>query len=291
MGLQGIDYKIDMIRLKTKVLNDNFTLFLEKNNFVSVVGDGFCATDVGCGYYRSYKYNDFKHNFTFRENPYFEGEKRILGCEFSFWIGFQHNMEKPGEKSTLVIEFNPQKCLIKGNLKGILQWYFRDSFEVVSVDVAIDIPVNINDLIVTKGRKKVFKLFDYGQDDKTYYIGEGHGRVKVYNKKIEANLDYELTRYEISLKVGLKVSKLYDLELKLDLEKVFYLNKEYEGDSTFKAILYAVLNGFRVEELTRDFKTKIKGYLRENNFIEVNERRVKSTIIDYFDFYSVYING
>ncbi|MBQ9658484.1 MAG: hypothetical protein IJV31_06930 [Clostridia bacterium] len=43
-------------------------------------------------------------------------------------------------------------------------------------------------------KKSTLLTYDCGGDDKTYYIGKRDNRIKIYNKKIESNLDYDLTR-------------------------------------------------------------------------------------------------
>ena len=53
-----------------------------------------------------------------------------------------------------------------------------------------------------KERKKDFRMFSCGYDNKTYYIGRSNNRIKIYNKKLESNLDYDLTRVEITSKIA-----------------------------------------------------------------------------------------
>ncbi|MFR8104031.1 MAG: hypothetical protein ACLU8F_02950 [Clostridia bacterium] len=87
-----------------------------------------------------------------------------------------------------------------------------------------------------------------GYDDRTYYMGRSDNRIKIYNKKIESNLEYNLTRVEITSKINLKVKdiKYYDYDIKLPelfLNNYLYSFKDYE-DRTLLAVLYAVQSRF-----------------------------------------------
>ena len=57
-----------------------------------------------------------------------------------------------------------------------------------------------------KGRKKDFRMFSAGFDNKTYYMGRSN---KIYNKKIESSLDRDLTRMEITSKLDLNINNIY----------------------------------------------------------------------------------
>ena len=50
----------------------------------------------------------------------------------------------------------------------------------------------------------IFYIDFGGYDNKTYYIGRSNNRIKIYNKKLESNLDYDLTRVEITSKIDLE---------------------------------------------------------------------------------------
>lgn len=103
---------------------------------------------------------------------------------------------------------------------------------------------------------------------KLFIFGKTDNRIKIYNKKIESNLDIkgDLTRIEIS-------KKLDDYEVKkicfyhfdnvfpdLYLNEYLYSFKDYE-DKTLLAILYAVQNDFPIDNLTRRYKEKVKNLL------------------------------
>lgn len=118
----------------------------------------------------------------------------------------------------LTVEFNPNKLKDNKFLLHILglsgNWVIR------SLDLAMDLKVNILDLNLDFSGRRHMKIFSNGYDDKTIYLGSNDGRVKVYNKKIESNLNIigDLTRVE--------VSKVYD---NYDIKKIafFHFGKDF----------------------------------------------------------------
>lgn len=111
-------------------------------------------------------------------------------------------------------------------------------------------------------------MFSQGGDNRTYYLGRTNNRIKIYNKKIESGLDYDLTRLEISSKLDFEVNMIdfyhYDIELpELYLNNYLYSFNDYE-DKTLLAVLYAVQCGFNLNDLSRRYKDKVKSLLEGN---------------------------
>ena len=116
---------------------------------------------------------------------------------------------------------------------------------------------------------------------------------KVYNKKKESNLNIqgELTRVEITRELDdfcISDVKLlnYDNNFpSLYLNKYIYSFEDYK-DRTLFALLYAVQNGFPIQDLSRRYREKIKnlfegGYkIRFNNSLATDVLR--KTIFYYF---------
>ena len=249
----NLTYSIDMIRLKT---------YISYNKFSSIE----FAFDTVYQEYVSKKYTSARmEQFFFNYNIEIEEGK-------SFWFGFLHNTEKRGEvtdtqgKYNFTIEFNPNKLkdnfLIKYLLNISNEWYLR------SYDLAIDIKVNILDIIFDKGRKRKVQTYSNGFDDLTYRIGcsESDVKLKIYNKKIESKLDipYDLTRIEISRKLeDFPISAIKTLKFGQENFPEIFLNNyicslsEYQ-DKTLYAIVYAIQNGFPLNNLSRVYKEKIK---------------------------------
>ncbi len=108
-------------------------------------------------------------------------------------------------------------------------------------------------------------MFSKGGEDRTYYIGRTNNRIKIYNKKIEKGLDYELTRLEITSQLDYEVNMIdfynYNVTLPdLYLNNYLYTFKDYE-DKTLLAVLYAVQSGFNLNDLSRRYKDKVKNLL------------------------------
>ena len=119
-------------------------------------------------------------------------------------------------------------------------------------------------------------MFSAGYDNKTYYMGRTNNRIKIYNKKIESGLDYDLTRVEITSKIDLNIKDIlfysYDVKLPdLYLNNYLYTFKDYE-DRTLLAILYAVQSGFSLNDLTKRYKFKVKKLLKGNYKINLQNK-------------------
>lgn len=244
----NMTYSIDMIRLKTYITYSTFTEIEFRFNTV--------WKEYVKKYYTTGRMKEFFYNYNIE-----------VGEGLSFWFGFLHNTEKrePNEynKYNLTIEFNPNK--LKDNkiifyllsLSG--EWYIK------SYDLAIDIDVNILDLIVDSSGRQQLKIISNGYDDKTYSLGKGDGRLKVYNKKKESNLNIlgDLTRVEISRVLeDYPITRVHlyhfgDVFPKIYLNRYVMSLSDYK-DKTLLAILYAVQNGFPIRDLSRNYKEKIK---------------------------------
>lgn len=119
-------------------------------------------------------------------------------------------------------------------------------------------------------------MFSQGGEDRTYYIGRSNNRIKIYNKKIESNLDCDLTRVEITSKIDFKVNLIdfyyYDVNLPdLYLNNYLYSFKDYE-DKTLLAVLYAVQSGFNISDLSRRYKDKVKSLLEGGYRIQIENK-------------------
>ena len=103
---------------------------------------------------------------------------------------------------------------------------------------------------------------------KLLHMEKNDGRFKIYNKKIESNLNItgDLTRIEISREVDdfpigdLKLFSYGNMFPSLYLSNYLYSFNDYK-DTTLLAILYAVQNGFPLKDLSRRYKEKDKNYV------------------------------
>lgn len=278
-SFNNLTYSIDMLRLKTYITYDKFAS-LE-----------FAFDTV-------YKQYVLKKYTSARMESFFFNYQIEISEGVSFWFGFLHNTEKRGEienhtdKYNFTIEFNPNKLkdnfLIKYLLNISNEWFLR------SYDLAVDLKVNILDIIIDKGKKRKVQIYNNGFDNLTYRIGLNDKKVKIYNKKIESKLDipYDLTRIEISRQYNdFPISNIKLLKFGTDNFPELYLNDyicsltDYQ-DKTLYAIVYAVQNGFPINNLSRVYKQKIKKLFEGGNKIRFTDKDatqvLHQTIFTYF---------
>ena len=119
----------------------------------------------------------------------------------SMTIGFCFNGNTKEESRKCFIDFNPNK-LCHYDLFWQDYTFIRSVsalFELSRMDIAMDIPTHRNNILLRKD-KRCYTLKEYSSDNRTEYLGQRNkaGRVKIYNKQIEASLDYPLTRIEVT---------------------------------------------------------------------------------------------
>lgn len=274
-------YTIDMLRLRADLTYEEFSKIEFRINSI--------FKEQVKNEYTSFGISEFKHNYNIEVK---EGS--------SYWFGFIHNseiinktkgMQNPNTRYNFTIEFNPNKVEINGLLKYILS--ITKNWTIKSADFAVDIPINILDLCgLDKGRKKDFRMFSAGFDNKTYYMGRSNNRIKIYNKKIESSLDRDLTRMEITSKLDLNINNIYFFKYDVILPDLYlndylYTFKSYE-DKTLLAILYAVQNGFPLNDLTRAYKNKVKDLLHGKYQVNIENQYftevLKNCICNIFEW-------
>lgn len=263
-------YSVDMIRIKTCITYSKFSEleFFLNVNYKDKIKKMWLSDRIMC----------FKYNYSIELE---EGK--------SFYFGFHCNNEKisffkSDVKYNFTLEFNPNKIKDNPLLLYILKldgdWYLR------SLDIAVDLKINILDIITSLSGKRTQKTISNGFDNKTIYIGEGDRRIKIYNKKKESNLNIlgDLTRVEVSINfddfrlIDIKLFRLPD-----DLFPVLYLNNylysfsDYK-DKTMFAMIYAVQAGYPIDSLSRRYKDKVKDLLKAGHLIKFN-RKIADEVI------------
>lgn len=272
-------YSIDKIRLKTYI---TYTVFKDlefsiNNIYKDKIKKFWISDRIMC----------FHYNYV------------IEFDEFSFYFGFMHNNENVNYNRgdleyNFTIEFNPNKAkdnsLILRILNKFGKWYLK------RFDLAIDIPINILDIIIDMyGRRKI-QTISYGGDNITHNFGTGDGRVKIYNKKNESDLNIVgyLTRVEVTREYDdFPISNIKRFDFELNMFPKLYLNQYVfsfsditSGDKTVLALLYAVQSGYPLKNLTRSYRKKIEGMLEAGSSIRFNKTSatdvLKQTIYFYF---------
>lgn len=178
----GVVYSVDMVRLEIKTNCSD--------------GDDFCQwlmdkeLEIGdIGYYQSFKAYTYRHLF-------------VVPCgDSTVSIGLQLNDDKRHDSYKGYIEFNPNKVAADCWFNELIT-RVRMTYEEIIVkrwDFAVDIPVAKKNCMMLKDNRN-YTLYQ-GQKGETEYLGRrSHGGfVKLYDKKVESNLDYDLTRLEVTI--------------------------------------------------------------------------------------------
>lgn len=183
----------------------------------------------------------------------------------SFWIGVGLNGKKTAWDRCRV-EFNPNKVGSTLAFARVLKYLCSRTFvsqrKVARFDLAIDIPVVREQCFLVKDRRLYIER-RHGQEY-TQYLGAKSskvGRVKLYNKTVESNLDYPLTRLELTLDPAVPFENV-------NWPRVFYLDTpnilfdKVRVTETERFIIRAIINGFgSLHDLGRKTQDKIRGIL------------------------------
>ncbi len=197
----GIVYSCDKICIMgdieyhyIEMLSNNFEMFLLgeyslcKDDVMpwltTYLLDYKCTTRYGVG--------EYKNNFNFS-----------LSNDSSFYLGYKHNSNKIGSCSWK-IELNPNKCLPCDFFDRLLRFFIcRSKYKTLRIsqaDIAIDFPLPRKNFFLQKD-KRIYSTVNDGLDNITEYLSRhnSNGFCKLYNKSVESKLDYDLTRFEITL--------------------------------------------------------------------------------------------
>lgn len=179
---EGYIYSLDMVRLSLEFVDDKVQNFVSWLNDLDTYRDGI----------------DVKHWLSIKEFTYRDMfNVTLVDCSFVFAIGFNGSAK---DRSKGFIEFNPNKCMYNFMFKEILDKLFSITLDrqVVRFDLAIDIPVPKHLVSLVKDGRNY--QYIKSKDSESEYLGVRNksGFVKLYDKKAESNLDYDLTRLEIT---------------------------------------------------------------------------------------------
>lgn len=156
-------------------------------------------------FFESFKSSGYRYLFVVSGNDKGNVFDANISSSYKFSIGVRHNMDTDKNSMSGFIEFNPNKCDldIVSRFMNIIKKYSNYLgngfyFDLVRFDMAIDI----------KSPRYALKLIKEGKRQYTYiqnkslteYLGVRHteGFVKLYDKREESALDYDLTRLEIT---------------------------------------------------------------------------------------------
>lgn len=133
---QDVTYTIDMLRIRCDITNNEYETLVARLRTI--------YSDQIENFYISTGVSDFHYNYNIK-----------IAENKSFWFGFMHNSEfinKSGSlqndntKYNFTIEFNPNKLEIRGILAYIIKMCYAHCCIIKSIDLALDVNVNILDI-------------------------------------------------------------------------------------------------------------------------------------------------
>lgn len=216
-------------------------------------------------------------------------------------MGFSFNGFKPSEdKYKGYLDFNPNKVSHNkqfwDDYKSIKSACYNSDFEIVRIDLACDIPINREYVILQKDNRK-YALDMRSNINKTEYLGQRSniGFVKIYNKQLESKLNKPLTRVELTIEPTLSsfqehLPKIYDIsnnsQLDYQIEKL---------TDTQKYIIYSewqlIINGLdpgltNFNSLGRKTKEKIRQFiLPDSSLVNFSSSTIFNVINTFLSIY------
>lgn len=208
--------------------------------------------------------------------------------ESSMKCGFGLNGVKSEDNYRGFVEFNPNKVGEFSQFRedfAFLRERFGD-YDVTRVDIAVDLVGVMRDKVFLRKDNRRYKLDAASKTDKTEYLGTRNavGRVKVYNKTLESNLDYPLTRIEITTEPTLDgfrshIPRVYDFSVSVQQKMFSSLNST---DETLLVVFYNAIvenidNGMMLfNRLSRVKRNKLEPFLLpEDTLVKFDDDCVK----------------
>lgn len=263
---QGQIYSIDMVRLtfdageKSQQLSDYISQ-------LSVYGD--C---IEVKYYPNYGQFKYRHLWAFEDDS---------GAAWSMGLTL-------GNKVTIgFLEFNPNKCM---NSQVFNEFWLEFKNMTVTRDIsrwdlAIDIPIDRRQCILTKDKRNYQCILD---KSKTEYLGRrsSEGFVKLYDKKEESKLDYDLTRLEITLKLTTNINNAFPTVLIMDSQEHMMLEEKLGNrDSVLLQLLRASDNmNYYLKQLTYRQRKKLEPYLATDTVLGLDYKAYKQLLYSLVDY-------
>ena len=165
------------------------------------------------------------------------------------------------------IEFNPNKVLNYPQFQSdfeIIKAHMRFA-KIERYDLAIDMPFIRNKIAMIKDNR-IYECIRKSALDFTETLGKRNrvGRVKLYNKQIESDLDYPLTRLEITGDID-----SFNIPSVVDLSKVPKSNKDLITSVLFNDDFTLALSA-----VSAYHRRQIKNYI-SNNILSYDERKIE----------------
>lgn len=264
-----------MIKYHDKIQSGNLTFSIDnivmdlyissqsaRNQLMALLDKLPVSHAVEMVHWSSFRPGTFREQFTIRFQD-----------RTSFWIGAVLNGRKP-VWDRVRMDFNPNKVAeheVFQLLLGYLVGNTRTMHRVVRrYDLAVDIPVLRQDAFLVKDSRAYIER-RHGQEW-TQYLGAKSstvGRVKMYNKAVEAGLHYPLTRLEMTLDPATPYEKVsFPTAYYLDDYQLCFSGQK--ATDTERFIINALLEGCgTLDQLGRGTREKIKKLL--NDYVKAVE--------------------
>ena len=256
----GVIYSVDMIRLSITYLTDKTQILCD------YLSDYELSGDVIITYYESFKFLSYRHLWRVecKYNDVVPGT-----CVFS--LGMDFNGYKQ-ERDKGFIEFNPNKCMNSKHFKKLLDAITRCSLDMTlkRYDLAIDIPTDRRNVRLVRDRRKYELVENKGA--LTEYLGarnEG-GFVKLYDKTKESDLNYVLTRLEITLDNEKKLADVFPTVYIVDVQRAMLgVNNLNDTEMVLLELLQnSETPEYYLRRCGRKTQNKLKQYLvYDNQFV------------------------
>lgn len=210
-------------------------------------------------YFQSFKKYSYKHLWTLKDT---------LDDSVSWTVGLDFGSGSKDDVSRGFIEFNPNKCMNSSLFTEFfdvlrLKSLFR---ELIRYDMAIDIPLPRSQCKLYREGKRTYQYIQK-DDGITEYLGtRSHsGFVKLYDKTIESDLNYPLTRLEITLDKKELFHKVFPTVHYVDPQS--HLFSDDSLSSTAKTLISLLRDcpdrTFYLSQLERHMRKKIEPYLAD----------------------------
>lgn len=239
-----------------------------------------------------YEYVEIQHWQSFKPFSFHDNFSIQFPDSTSFWLGIGLNQLGKTDYSHIQLEFNPNKVAHHGVFCDLHTWLTTNSERInrsiKRYDLAFDIPVERKYVIMLPDRRTYSCIQSNGA--LTEYLGAKSstvGRVKLYDKSAESQLNSPLTRLELTLSPQMEYDELHipdvyvvtDYQLRLDGIKL---------TDTDLFILNAILQHCgQITSLGRGEKAKIKAiidsYLQKVILPLQNFRQIQSQLRNYVE--------
>lgn len=184
----------------------------------------------------------------------------------SFWLGVGFRSCQGKKPSQCKLEFNPNKVAKSAEFVRIFNYLVSNSpmgVEIKRWDLAIDIPVDRRHVTLCKGAG-IYEEYWRSLDNRTQYTGQRNqvGRCKLYNKQLESNLGFALTRFEITLDGSDVLYKLVNSKMPvvtwIDAQMVLEDNSDGFNDTELFVLQMCMEDANRLKSLGRKMRKKIE---------------------------------